>query len=230
MPTRAFGTLLLPSTTAPHPPPAYAPLHPHWLSSEDTLLLSALHGRPSVHRARVLEMPSSPYHPLWLPDPPGHRHPPDLSCLMRPLLALGSTGRKSLNQVISGSGLPLAAHSIVAVRVRSTTFSWGPMSMLGKPGGSWSSEGRDRKSRAKAQLSHGHPSRVGLGDQLPWTGATSPHFPSGTEGCGCSPRRGHCVEGKWPQSQFPNVGYVPGSVQVPSCARLREGAYVRAVS
>lgn len=63
---------------------------------------------------------------------------PDLSCLIRPLKP-GSMGRKSLNQVISGSGLPLAAHSIVAVRVRSTTFSCGPMSMLGKPAGSWSS-------------------------------------------------------------------------------------------
>lgn len=128
------------------PLPAYTPLYPHWFSSEDTVLINALHGCPSVHRAWVLEMPSSPYYPLWLPDPPGHLHSPDLSCLMRPLLALGSTGRKSLNQVISGSGLPLAAHSIVAVRVRSTTFSWGPMSMLGKPGGSWSSEGRDRKN------------------------------------------------------------------------------------
>lgn len=86
--------------------------------------------------------------------------------MMRPLLALGSTGRKSLNQVISGSGLPLAAQSIVAVRVRSTTFSCGPMSMLGKPGGSWSSGGRNGKSRAEAQLSPGHPSRVGLGDRL----------------------------------------------------------------
>lgn len=64
---------------------------------------------------------------------------PERSCLMRPLLALGSMGRKSLYQVISGSGLPLAAQSMVAVRVRSTTLSWGPMSMLGKPGGSRSS-------------------------------------------------------------------------------------------
>lgn len=64
---------------------------------------------------------------------------PDLSCLILPLLVLGSIGRKSLNQVISGSGLPLAAQSMLAVRVRSTTFSWGPMSMLGKPGGSRSS-------------------------------------------------------------------------------------------
>lgn len=59
---------------------------------------------------------------------------------MRPWLALGSTGRKSLNQEISGSGMPLAAHSMVAVLVRSTTFSWGPMSMLGKPNGNRSSE------------------------------------------------------------------------------------------
>lgn len=62
--------------------------------------------------------------------------------------------------------MPLAAHSIVAVRVRSTTFSWGPMSMLGKPGGSWSSGGRNGKTRAEAQLSPGHPSRAGLGDRL----------------------------------------------------------------
>lgn len=70
---------------------------------------------------------------------------PDLSCFIRPLLALGSTGRKSLNQVISGSGFPLAAQSIVAVRVRSTTFSWGPISMFGKPGGNWSSGGREQR-------------------------------------------------------------------------------------
>lgn len=69
---------------------------------------------------------------------------PDRSCFILPLLALGSTGRKSLNQVISGSGFPLAAQSIVAVRVRSTTFSWGPMSMLGNPGGNWSSGGREQ--------------------------------------------------------------------------------------
>lgn len=75
----------------------------------------------------------------WHSHPVGHLCPPDRSCLIRPLLALGSTGRKSLNQVISGSGFPLAAQSMVAVRVRSTTFNWGPMSMLGKPGGSWSS-------------------------------------------------------------------------------------------
>ncbi len=58
---------------------------------------------------------------------------------MRPWLALGSTGKKSLNQEISGSGMPLAAHNMVAVLVRSTTFSWGPMSILGKPNGSRSS-------------------------------------------------------------------------------------------
>lgn len=69
---------------------------------------------------------------------------PDRSCFILPLLALGSTGKKSLNQVISGSGFPLAAQSIVAVRVRSTTFSWGPMSMLGNPGGNWSSGGREQ--------------------------------------------------------------------------------------
>lgn len=48
---------------------------------------------------------------------------PERSCLILPLLALGSMGRKSLYQVISGSGLPLAAQSMVAVRVRSTTLS-----------------------------------------------------------------------------------------------------------
>lgn len=70
----------------------------------------------------------------------GHKHwLPERSCLIRPLLLDVLTGRKSLNQVISGSGLPLAAQSIVAVRERSTTFSWGPMSMVGNPGGSWSS-------------------------------------------------------------------------------------------
>lgn len=58
---------------------------------------------------------------------------------MRPWLVLGSIGRKSLNQEISGSGMPLAAHSMVAVFVRSTTFSWGPMSILGKPNGNRSS-------------------------------------------------------------------------------------------
>lgn len=68
---------------------------------------------------------------------------PDLSCLILPLLVLGSMGRKSLNQVISGSGLPLAAQSMVAVRVRSTTFSCGPMSMLGNPPGSRSSVGEN---------------------------------------------------------------------------------------
>ena len=62
---------------------------------------------------------------------------PERSCLMRPLLLFISTGRKSLNQEISGSGLPLAAHSMVAVRVFSTTLSWGSMSMVGKPWGIW---------------------------------------------------------------------------------------------
>lgn len=62
---------------------------------------------------------------------------------MRPLLLVVLTGRKSLNQEMSGSGLPLAAQSMVAVRVRSTTFNCGPMSMVGKPGGSWSSGDRD---------------------------------------------------------------------------------------
>lgn len=42
---------------------------------------------------------------------------------MRPLLLLMSTGSMSLNQEISGSGFPLAAHNMVAVLVFSTTFS-----------------------------------------------------------------------------------------------------------
>lgn len=75
---------------------------------------------------------------------------PERSCFIRPLLVLGSMGRKSLYQVISGSGFPLAAHSMVAVRVRSTTLSWGPMSMLGKPGGSRSSA----EARAKGLNYH----------------------------------------------------------------------------
>lgn len=112
----------------------------------------------------------SPHHP------PGPLHSPDRSCLMRPLLALGSTGRKSLNQVISGSGLPLAAQSIVAVRVRSTTFSWGPMSMLGKPGGSWSSaggtgDGENSRDPVTAQLSlQGGSWGWALGPALAWPG------------------------------------------------------------
>ena len=59
---------------------------------------------------------------------------------MRPLLLLMSTGSMSLYQDISGSGFPLAAHNMVAVRVLSTTFSWGPMSIEGKPWGTWFSE------------------------------------------------------------------------------------------
>ena len=59
---------------------------------------------------------------------------------MRPLLLLMSTGSMSLYQEISGSGFPLAAHSMVAVRVLSTTLSCGPMSMEGKPWGTWFSE------------------------------------------------------------------------------------------
>lgn len=59
---------------------------------------------------------------------------------MRPLLLLMSTGSMSLNQEISGSGFPLAAHSMVAVLVFSTTFSWGPISIVGKPWGIWFSE------------------------------------------------------------------------------------------
>lgn len=70
---------------------------------------------------------------------------------MRPWLAPGSTGRKSLNQEISGSGMPLAAHSMVAVLDRSTTFSWGPMSMLGKPNGSRSSVTRGRDHQRHKQ-------------------------------------------------------------------------------
>ena len=72
---------------------------------------------------------------------------------MRPLLALGSTGRKSLNQEITGSGKPLAAHSMVAVRVRSTTFSCGPMSMEGKPGGSMSSVEAERGEHMRSSYS-----------------------------------------------------------------------------
>ncbi|TNN88372.1 hypothetical protein EYF80_001154 [Liparis tanakae] len=49
-------------------------------------------------------------------------------------------GSMSLNHEISGSGFPLAAHSMVAVLVLSTTFSWGPISMVGKPWGTWFSE------------------------------------------------------------------------------------------
>lgn len=74
---------------------------------------------------------------------------PDRSCLIRPWLSAGSTGRKSLNQEISGSGMPLAAQSIVAVRVLSTTFNWGPMSILGKPKGSRSSAQWHRKNTVR---------------------------------------------------------------------------------
>lgn len=109
---------------------------------------------PISPQGLALEMPPSPRCPPWLPHPPSHLCSPDRSCFMRPLLALGSTGKKSLNQVISGSGLPLAAQSIVAVRVRSTTFSWGPMSMLGKPGGSWSSEGGDMGRTGRGPRCH----------------------------------------------------------------------------
>lgn len=64
---------------------------------------------------------------------------------MRPLLLLMSTGSMSLNQEISGSGFPPAAHSMVAVLVFSTTFSWGPISMVGKPWGIWFSENLQRQ-------------------------------------------------------------------------------------
>lgn len=105
--------------------------------------VTAIHVSPTRPDAWALR------YPRWHLYPIGHLCPPDRSCLMRPLLALGSTGRKSLNQVISGSGFPLAAQSMVAVRVRSTTFSWGPMSMLGKPGGSWSSGGVQTGKRGR---------------------------------------------------------------------------------
>lgn len=86
---------------------------------------------------------------------------PDLSCLMRPLLLVVLTGRKSLNHEMSGSGLPLAAHSMVAVRVRSTTFSCGPMSMVGKPGGSWSSgDGWETHGEHVIQLAGGTAGRT----------------------------------------------------------------------
>lgn len=81
---------------------------------------------------------------------------PDRSCLMRPWLLPGSTGRKSLNQEISGSGMPLAAHSMVAVLVRSTTFSWGPMSILGKPNGNRSSGRMKRKKIFRIERSRQH--------------------------------------------------------------------------
>ena len=170
-----------------------------------------LHGCPSflpfrlllVHGAWALELPHSPCCPLWLPGPPAHLHSPDLSCLMRPLLALGSTGRKSLNQVISGSGLPLAAHSIVAVRVRSTTFSWGPMSMLGKPGGSWSSAGRDRRNRAEAWLSHATPPGESSGTGRPGQDPQqAPYFPSGMRGLWLWPTQGLLQRGQ--EAPVPN--------------------------
>lgn len=78
-------------------------------------------------------------------------HKPERSCLMRPWVCV-SMGRKSLNQVISGSGVPLAAHSMVAVRERSTTFSWGPISIEGKPAGSWSSEIHKNKQTLHSHL------------------------------------------------------------------------------
>lgn len=58
---------------------------------------------------------------------------PEWSCLILLLLLDVLTGRKFLNQVISGLGLPLAAQTMVAPRECSTTFSWGPMSMVGNP-------------------------------------------------------------------------------------------------
>lgn len=78
---------------------------------------------------------------------------PERSCLIRPLLALGSMGRKSLYQVISGSGFPLAEQSMVAVRVLSTTLSWGPMSIFGKPGGRRSSVGKNREREVEKPVS-----------------------------------------------------------------------------
>lgn len=71
---------------------------------------------------------------------------------MRPLLLLMSTGSMSLYQDISGSGFPLAAHSMVAVRVRSTTFSWGPMSMEGKPWGTWFSETQQQEENVRSEI------------------------------------------------------------------------------
>lgn len=85
----------------------------------------------------------------------GYKHRlPERSCLIRPLLLDVLTGRKSLNQVISGSGLPLAAQSMVAVRERSTTFSCGPMSMVGKPEGSWSSGKIRNRSKTELDITH----------------------------------------------------------------------------
>lgn len=79
---------------------------------------------------------------------------PERSCFIRPLPLSISTGRKSLNQKISGSGFPLAAQSMVAVRVLSTTFSWGPMSMEGKPCGIWSSVGQREKLGVHSDWTH----------------------------------------------------------------------------
>ena len=45
--------------------------------------------------------------------------------------SLGSTGMKSLSHVISGSGFPIAAHSITVLRSFSTAFSVGLSVMLG---------------------------------------------------------------------------------------------------
>lgn len=80
--------------------------------------------------------------------------------MIRPWLVVGSTGRKSLNQEISGSGMPLAAHSMVAVLVRSTTFSWGPMSILGKPNGSRSSEKMEAADILSEKKKHNSLARV----------------------------------------------------------------------
>lgn len=77
-------------------------------------------------------------------------------------------GRKSLNQVISGSGLPLAAQSMVAVRVRSTTFSCGPMSMLGNPAGRRSSVGENMEMFKDKQLDVSYQLEVSGRINLTW--------------------------------------------------------------
>lgn len=115
-------------------------------------------GRGRQQRERAERSPPLPRVIIALPS---EENLPDLSCLMRPLLLVVLTGRKSLNHEMSGSGLPLAAHSMVAVRVRSTTFSCGPMSMVGKPGGSWSSgDGCETHGKQVIQLAGGTAGRT----------------------------------------------------------------------
>lgn len=78
-----------------------------------------------------------------------------------------------MNQEMSGSGLPLAAQSMVAVRVRSTTFNCGPMSMVGKPGGSWSSANKEgdtiASSDGESHWSSSNPEILRGEEGEPWT-------------------------------------------------------------